>query len=57
MAHITGGGLPGNVRRVIAPDVDAVFDPDTWTVPRIFAEIQEAGKISTRRCFESSTWG
>jgi phosphoribosylformylglycinamidine cyclo-ligase len=51
VAHITGGGLPGNVRRVIAPDVDAVFDPGSWSVPRIFAEIQEAGKISDEEMF------
>jgi len=51
VAHITGGGLPGNVRRVIASDLDAVFDPHSWTVPRIFAEIQEAGKISDQEMF------
>ena len=45
IAHITGGGLPGNVPRVLAPDVDAVFDRSTWTVPRIFAEIQAAGGV------------
>jgi phosphoribosylformylglycinamidine cyclo-ligase len=51
VAHITGGGIPGNVRRVIASDLDAVFDPLSWTVPRIFAEIQEAGKISDQEMF------
>ena len=45
IAHITGGGLPGNVPRVLAEDVDAVFERHRWPVPRIFAEVQEAGGI------------
>jgi phosphoribosylformylglycinamidine cyclo-ligase len=45
IAHITGGGLPGNVPRVLAPDVDAVFYPASWPVPRIFREIQAAGGV------------
>lgn len=46
IAHVTGGGLPGNVPRVLAPDVDAVFDRSSWEVPRIFAEVQRAGEVS-----------
>jgi phosphoribosylformylglycinamidine cyclo-ligase len=45
IAHITGGGLPGNMPRVLAEDVDAVFERHRWPVPRIFAEIQEAGGV------------
>ncbi len=45
LAHITGGGLPGNVARVLGPDVDAVFERSAWEVPPIFAEIQAAGEI------------
>ncbi|HET6963277.1 MAG TPA: phosphoribosylformylglycinamidine cyclo-ligase [Acidimicrobiales bacterium] len=45
VAHITGGGLPGNVPRVLAPDVDAVFRWGSWPVPRIFFEIQAAGAV------------
>jgi phosphoribosylformylglycinamidine cyclo-ligase len=45
IAHVTGGGLPGNVPRVLAGDVDAVFERGSWTVPRIFAEIQAAGGV------------
>jgi phosphoribosylformylglycinamidine cyclo-ligase len=45
IAHVTGGGLPGNVPRVLADDVDALFERDRWTVPRIFAEIQAAGGV------------
>jgi phosphoribosylformylglycinamidine cyclo-ligase len=40
VAHITGGGLPGNVPRALPGDLDAVLVPDSWPVPRIFAEVQ-----------------
>jgi phosphoribosylformylglycinamidine cyclo-ligase len=46
LAHITGGGLPGNVARVLGPDVDAVFERSRWQTPRIFAEIQAAGRVA-----------
>ena len=45
VAHITGGGLPGNVPRVLADDLDAVIERGSWTVPRIFGEIERAGRI------------
>jgi len=46
LAHITGGGLPGNVPRVLPPNLDAVIQRGTWPVPRIFAEVQAAGGVS-----------
>jgi phosphoribosylformylglycinamidine cyclo-ligase len=46
IAHITGGGLPGNMPRVLAPDLDAVFERGSWPVPRIFGEIQQAGDVA-----------
>jgi phosphoribosylformylglycinamidine cyclo-ligase len=54
VAHITGGGLAGNLVRVLPDHADAVVDPATWEVPRIFTEIQRAGEIDTdemRRVF------
>ncbi len=45
MAHITGGGLPGNVVRVLPDDLDAVIDTSTWTVPPIFDFLQAHGKF------------
>ncbi len=46
VAHITGGGLPGNLRRVLSDKVNAVVDRSTWEVPRLFGEIQRLGNIS-----------
>ena len=45
VAHVTGGGLPGNLPRVLGDAVDAVVDPTTWEVPRIFRELQAMGGV------------
>jgi phosphoribosylformylglycinamidine cyclo-ligase len=45
-AHITGGGLPDNIARVLPDDCDAVVRRGTWREPRIFAEIQADGDIA-----------
>ncbi len=46
VAHITGGGLPGNLPRVLGDDVDAVVDTTAWEAPRIFRELQAIGGVS-----------
>jgi phosphoribosylformylglycinamidine cyclo-ligase len=46
IAHITGGGLPGNIARVLGNRVDAVLERGLWPVPPIFAEIQRAGGVT-----------
>jgi phosphoribosylformylglycinamidine cyclo-ligase len=45
VAHITGGGLPGNLSRALPDDADAVVDRSSWEPPRIFDEIQALGDI------------
>ena len=42
-AHITGGGLVGNVPRVLPSDCDAVLDGGAWEVPEVFRRIRRAG--------------
>jgi phosphoribosylformylglycinamidine cyclo-ligase len=54
IAHITGGGIPGNLNRVLSKRTDAVVDPTTWEWPRLFGELQRLGDVSTeemRRVF------
>jgi phosphoribosylformylglycinamidine cyclo-ligase len=54
VAHITGGGLPGNLNRVIGDAADALVDPGSWEPPRIFDELQRIGDVDTeemRRVF------
>ena len=46
MAHITGGGLPGNVPRVLPEGVVAVLDPAKWPRPAIFQHIQRLGQVA-----------
>lgn len=45
VAHITGGGLAGNLVRVLPKGVDARVDSGTWEEPRIFGEIRRVGEI------------
>ncbi|MGD9796541.1 MAG: phosphoribosylformylglycinamidine cyclo-ligase [Acidimicrobiia bacterium] len=46
VAHITGGGIVGNVSRVLPDGHDAVVWRRTWETPRIFGEIQRLGGVS-----------
>lgn len=45
MAHVTGGGLPGNVNRALPEDVDVVLRRGSWPEPPIFAFLAEQGGI------------
>ena len=45
-AHVTGGGVPANLGRVLPDDSDAVVHRRAWERPRIFAEIQAAGAVA-----------
>lgn len=47
IAHITGGGIPGNLVRVLPPGCEAVVDARSWTLPPLFQVLQRAGKVST----------
>jgi len=47
LAHITGGGIPGNLVRVLPPGCEAVVDPGSWDLPPLFAILQQGGGIST----------
>jgi phosphoribosylformylglycinamidine cyclo-ligase len=47
LAHITGGGIGGNLVRILPPDCEAVVDTASWTWPPLFRVLQEAGRVST----------
>ena len=57
MAHITGGGLTGNLPRVLPAGSKAVIEPGSWTVPPIFTLIQESGKIAEDGMFRTFNMG
>jgi phosphoribosylformylglycinamidine cyclo-ligase len=45
IAHITGGGIPGNLARVLPAGCDAVVERSSWETPRIFGEVQRLGQV------------
>jgi phosphoribosylformylglycinamidine cyclo-ligase len=46
LCHVTGGGIPGNLARVLPDDCDAVISRGRWEEPRIFDVIQATGDVS-----------
>lgn len=46
IAHITGGGLPENLARVLPASVDALIDTRSWQRPSIFSWLQAEGNIA-----------
>jgi phosphoribosylformylglycinamidine cyclo-ligase len=57
MAHVTGGGLPGNVNRALHDEVDAIINLDSWEVPPLFRFLQEAGGVSEEEMFRVFNMG
>lgn len=57
MAHITGGGLPGNLNRALPETLDAVIDTTTWTVPSEFRVLAEAGRVPREEMFRAFNMG
>jgi phosphoribosylformylglycinamidine cyclo-ligase len=47
LAHITGGGIPGNLVRILPEGCQAVVDQASWDLPPLFSTLQQAGGIST----------
>lgn len=46
IAHITGGGIPGNLSRILSDDCRAVVDPGAWPEPPVFDYLRLTGSIS-----------
>ena len=46
LAHITGGGIEGNLVRVLPAGCDAVVDTRGWQWPQLFRVLMQAGKVS-----------
>jgi phosphoribosylformylglycinamidine cyclo-ligase len=46
LAHITGGGIPGNLVRILPTGSSAVVDPTSWELPPLFRFLQQAGQVS-----------
>jgi len=57
MAHITGGGLPGNVNRVLPDTLDAAIDAASWPVPNLFAQLERAGQVPRAEMYRTFNMG
>ena len=57
MAHITGGGLIGNVPRILPEGLAAQFDSLAWNVPPIFQLIQKRGNVDQDEMFRVFNMG
>jgi phosphoribosylformylglycinamidine cyclo-ligase len=45
-AHITGGGLPGNLNRVLPAGMSAALDARGWTAPKVFGWLARTGGVA-----------
>jgi phosphoribosylformylglycinamidine cyclo-ligase len=57
IAHITGGGLPDNVARIMPKGLSAVFDCSSWRVPAVFRFLQEQGRIDAGEMYRVFNMG
>ena len=57
MAHITGGGLPGNLPRILPDGLGARVDPPSWRRPSVFDWIMETGRIDTDEAYRTFNMG
>ena len=57
MAHVTGGGLPGNLNRALPDTLDAVVDTASWTIPPLFQALEAAGGVARDEMFRAFNMG
>ena len=57
LAHITGGGIPENVPRMMPDGCGAVIDPETWEVPPVFRTLQDLGGVPDDEMWKTFNMG
>ena len=57
IAHITGGGIPGNLIRVLNRGVKAVIEEGSWEVKPVFKWIQKEGNIPKEEMYRTFNMG
>ncbi len=57
LAHITGGGLPENLPRVLPEGSKAVIDAGSWQIPPVFRWLQEQGKVAESEMYRTFNCG
>ncbi len=57
IAHITGGGIVGNLPRILPEGVGAKINLDSWAVPNLFQVLQEEGNVEADEMFRVFNMG
>lgn len=57
IAHITGGGIPGNLSRIFEDGLGAVVDRSTWEVPALFELIRRTGNVADGEMWRAFNMG
>ncbi|RTZ61428.1 MAG: phosphoribosylformylglycinamidine cyclo-ligase [Gammaproteobacteria bacterium] len=57
MAHITGGGLPGNLVRVLPDGLTADIDSHSWQRPAVFDWLQQHGNVEDAEMYRTFNCG
>ncbi|PID42018.1 MAG: phosphoribosylformylglycinamidine cyclo-ligase [Proteobacteria bacterium] len=57
LAHITGGGLPENLPRVLPENTKAVIDSSSWEMPEVFRWLQKAGNVTQDEMYRTFNCG
>ncbi len=57
MAHITGGGIPGNLDRALPSHLDALVDTKAWEIPALFRVLEAAGQVDRAEMYRAFNMG
>ncbi len=57
MAHITGGGIPGNLDRALPSHLDAVVEMRSWEIPSVFRVLETAGRVDRAEMYRAFNMG
>jgi phosphoribosylformylglycinamidine cyclo-ligase len=57
LSHITGGGLPENIPRVLPPGSCAAIDTASWALPPVFQWLKDAGGVASAEMYRTFNCG
>jgi len=57
LAHITGGGIPGNLPRILPPGLGARVERGSWEVPPLFQTLADIGQVEEEEMFRVFNMG
>ena len=57
LAHITGGGIPGNLKRIIPKGISAIVTKNSWEVPALFRFLQQGEQVEEAEMYRTFNMG